>query len=230
MASVTSSEEFIKFSEPLTVAAALFSPAPYQPALPLRLHRPGAFPSGLLVLLIFANQLAQVSVGRKYVALALALFFPSSSHSWRPLEDAHTNLMIPVAKKTNLTNVSPFTFADYRETAAKFQKEWHVKEPHRDFSFAPHVKGHALVSVVNRGLIYYALEREYALSKVWLFSSFLSLSLPFPLPLAIPLRRLSGVGFYRDCSIVTPKCMAPSLVLRMSRLGVDLPTTQSPSH
>ncbi|KAM3504462.1 hypothetical protein MY10362_003548 [Beauveria mimosiformis] len=51
---------------------------------------------------------------------------------------------------------------NYRETAAKFQKEWHVREPHRDLEFAPHVKGHALVSVVNRGLLYNALEREQA--------------------------------------------------------------------
>ncbi|EHK24425.1 uncharacterized protein TRIVIDRAFT_212206 [Trichoderma virens Gv29-8] len=50
----------------------------------------------------------------------------------------------------------------YRETAAKFQKEWHVKEPQRDFDFARHVKGRALVSVVNSGLIYYALEREHS--------------------------------------------------------------------
>ncbi|KAL7937433.1 WD40 repeat-like protein [Trichoderma chlorosporum] len=50
---------------------------------------------------------------------------------------------------------------NYRETAAKFQKEWHVKEPQRDFEFARHVKGRALVSVVNSGLIYYALEREH---------------------------------------------------------------------
>lgn len=54
------------------------------------------------------------------------------------------------------------TLTDYRETAAKFQKEWHVREPHRQFDFAPHVKSHALVSVLNRGLSYYALEREYA--------------------------------------------------------------------
>lgn len=51
---------------------------------------------------------------------------------------------------------------NYRETAAKFQKEWHVKEPQRDFDFARHVKGRALVSVVNSGLIYYALEREHS--------------------------------------------------------------------
>ncbi|KHO02001.1 WD domain-containing protein [Metarhizium album ARSEF 1941] len=55
---------------------------------------------------------------------------------------------------------------DYRETAAKFQKEWHVNEPHRDFAFARHVKSRALVSIVNRGLIYHALEREYALGKL----------------------------------------------------------------
>jgi hypothetical protein len=54
---------------------------------------------------------------------------------------------------------------DYRETAAKFQKEWHIQEPHRQFDFAPHVKNHALVSVVNRGLLYYALEREFAQSQ-----------------------------------------------------------------
>ncbi|KAF5248820.1 hypothetical protein FAUST_159 [Fusarium austroamericanum] len=51
---------------------------------------------------------------------------------------------------------------NYRETAAKFQKEWHVKQPHREFAFARHVKSHALVSVINRGLQYHALEREHA--------------------------------------------------------------------
>ncbi|RDA83629.1 hypothetical protein CP532_2850 [Ophiocordyceps camponoti-leonardi (nom. inval.)] len=55
---------------------------------------------------------------------------------------------------------------NYRETAAKFQKEWHVREPHRDFDFARHVKGHALVSVVNRGLLYSALERDFALNQL----------------------------------------------------------------
>ncbi|KAM0246358.1 hypothetical protein ACHAP5_004831 [Fusarium lateritium] len=51
---------------------------------------------------------------------------------------------------------------NYRETAAKFQKEWDVKQPHRDFAFARHVKSHALVSAINRGLLYHALEREHA--------------------------------------------------------------------
>ena len=55
---------------------------------------------------------------------------------------------------------------DYRETAAKFQKEWQVKQPHHQFSFAPHVKGHALVSVINRGLLYQSLERQRASSQV----------------------------------------------------------------
>ncbi|CRK30950.1 hypothetical protein BN1708_018597, partial [Verticillium longisporum] len=32
---------------------------------------------------------------------------------------------------------------NYRETAAKFQKEWHA-EPHRHFDFARHIKSHAL--------------------------------------------------------------------------------------
>lgn len=62
------------------------------------------------------------------------------------------------------------TFADYRETAAKFQKEWHVQQPHRQFDFANHVKSHALVSVINKGLCYQALEREHA-TKVTQFAS-----------------------------------------------------------
>lgn len=55
---------------------------------------------------------------------------------------------------------------NYRETAAKLQKEWHIKAPHRDFEFARHVKGHALVNVINRGLLYNGLEREHALHKL----------------------------------------------------------------
>ncbi|KAI5462291.1 WD40-repeat-containing domain protein [Mariannaea sp. PMI_226] len=55
---------------------------------------------------------------------------------------------------------------NYRETAAKFQKEWHVKAPHREFSFARHVKSHALVSVINRGLLYYSLERDHKRNQV----------------------------------------------------------------
>ncbi|KAM4059958.1 lisH domain-containing protein [Hirsutella rhossiliensis] len=81
---------------------------------------------------------------------------------------------------------------NYRETAAKFQKEWHVKEPHRDFDFARHVKGHALISIVNRGLLYYALERDFALDQfpqhaaveadAMQFGIFGPLTVPPPLP------------------------------------------------
>ncbi|GAP87857.2 putative nuclear receptor co-repressor HDAC3 complex subunit TBLR1 [Rosellinia necatrix] len=51
---------------------------------------------------------------------------------------------------------------NYRETAVKFQKEWHVQEPHRQLDFAPYVKSHALVNVLNKGLLYHSLEREHA--------------------------------------------------------------------
>ncbi|KAI1804535.1 WD40 repeat-like protein [Daldinia bambusicola] len=54
---------------------------------------------------------------------------------------------------------------NYRETAVKFQKEWHVKEPHRQLDFARHVKSHALVNVINKGLLYNSLEREHAQSQ-----------------------------------------------------------------
>ncbi|KAI8634227.1 WD40 repeat-like protein [Xylariaceae sp. FL1651] len=53
-------------------------------------------------------------------------------------------------------------YMDYRETAVKFQKEWHVQEPHRQLDFAPYVKSHALVNVLNKGLLYHSLEREHA--------------------------------------------------------------------
>ncbi|KAI1318739.1 WD40 repeat-like protein [Xylariaceae sp. FL0255] len=51
---------------------------------------------------------------------------------------------------------------NYRETAVKFQKEWHVQDPHRQLDFAPHVKSHALVDVLNKGLRFHSLEREHA--------------------------------------------------------------------
>ncbi|KAI1418296.1 WD40 repeat-like protein [Hypoxylon sp. FL1857] len=54
---------------------------------------------------------------------------------------------------------------NYRETAVKFQKEWHVEEPHRQLDFAQHVKSHALVNVINKGLLYSSLEREHAQSQ-----------------------------------------------------------------
>lgn len=65
--------------------------------------------------------------------------------------------------------------ADYRETAAKFQKEWRVQQPHRQFDFAPLVKNYALVDVLNKGLVYQGLERDYMQSLVSLESLCLSL-------------------------------------------------------
>ena len=72
----------------------------------------------------------------------------------------------PGALHTCILTSEFFALADYRETAAKFQKEWHIQEPHRHFEFAPHVQSHALVSVINRGLIYHSLERQYAQRQV----------------------------------------------------------------
>ncbi|KAH8677329.1 WD40-repeat-containing domain protein [Xylariales sp. PMI_506] len=54
---------------------------------------------------------------------------------------------------------------NYRETAVKFQKEWHIEEPHRELDFARHVKSHALVNVLNKGLLYNSLERDFAQSQ-----------------------------------------------------------------
>ncbi|KAI1780978.1 WD40 repeat-like protein [Hypoxylon cercidicola] len=54
---------------------------------------------------------------------------------------------------------------NYRETAVKFQKEWHVEKPHQQLDFAQHVKSHALVNVINKGLLYNSLERDYAQSQ-----------------------------------------------------------------
>lgn len=58
------------------------------------------------------------------------------------------------------------TTADYRETAAKLQKEWRVHQPHRHFDFAPHVNTYALVSLLNKGLIYEDYQRQFAAQKV----------------------------------------------------------------
>lgn len=48
---------------------------------------------------------------------------------------------------------------DYRETAARLQKEWNVPDP-QQLPFATHVTHHALVAVLNRGLLYNVQERE----------------------------------------------------------------------
>jgi len=48
---------------------------------------------------------------------------------------------------------------DYRETAVRLQKEWNLQDP-QQLPFAPHVTHHALVAVLNRGLLYNVQERE----------------------------------------------------------------------
>ncbi|KAL2185245.1 WD40 repeat-like protein [Thermothelomyces heterothallicus CBS 203.75] len=52
--------------------------------------------------------------------------------------------------------------SNYRETAAKLQKEWRVHQPHRQFDFAAHVNTYALVSLLNKGLIYEDYQRKFA--------------------------------------------------------------------
>ena len=51
-------------------------------------------------------------------------------------------------------------FLGYTESALRLQKEWGVQDPQKEFDFAPHVTNHALVSVLNKGLLYNASERE----------------------------------------------------------------------
>lgn len=46
---------------------------------------------------------------------------------------------------------------DYRETALHLQKEWNKQDP-QQLPFADHVETHALVSTLNKGLLY-GLER-----------------------------------------------------------------------
>ena len=42
---------------------------------------------------------------------------------------------------------------DYKETAVRLQKEWNIQDP-QQLPYAPLVEHHALVSVLNRGLLY----------------------------------------------------------------------------
>ncbi|KAF8856479.1 hypothetical protein BDZ45DRAFT_675468 [Acephala macrosclerotiorum] len=52
-----------------------------------------------------------------------------------------------------------FWSLDYRETAARLQKEWNIRDP-QTLPFAAHVDHHALVGVLNRGLLYNSKERD----------------------------------------------------------------------
>ena len=100
--------------------------------------------------------------------------------------------------------------ADYRETAAKFQKEWRVEAPHRHFDFAIHVKNYALVSVLNKGLIYQSLERDYALQRVS-SPSLLSLSpSPSPAPFLCASRLSLHLGASRVLAPLSSLCFWPS--------------------
>lgn len=53
--------------------------------------------------------------------------------------------------------------SDYREAAAKLQKEWRIPQaPHKHFDFAPHVNPYALVNTLNKGLVYEDYQRQFA--------------------------------------------------------------------
>ena len=47
----------------------------------------------------------------------------------------------------------------YEESAVRLQKEWNHPDP-QQLSCAPHVPNHALVVLLNRGLMYNVNERE----------------------------------------------------------------------
>ncbi|KAH7351055.1 WD repeat protein [Rhexocercosporidium sp. MPI-PUGE-AT-0058] len=49
--------------------------------------------------------------------------------------------------------------SDYKETAVRLQQEWNIQDP-QQLPFAPHVTNHALVAVLNRGLLYNVQERD----------------------------------------------------------------------
>ena len=47
----------------------------------------------------------------------------------------------------------------FNETALKLLKDWQCVLP-QDLSFAPNIKGHALVDLVQKGLLYHAHEQR----------------------------------------------------------------------
>ncbi|KAI9734803.1 MAG: hypothetical protein M1818_006790 [Claussenomyces sp. TS43310] len=49
--------------------------------------------------------------------------------------------------------------SNYLDTAVNLQKEWNVPDPQQHFDFAPHVRHHTLVHVLQRGLLYSEAER-----------------------------------------------------------------------
>ncbi|RAL58799.1 hypothetical protein DID88_009109 [Monilinia fructigena] len=48
----------------------------------------------------------------------------------------------------------------YEDTACHLSKEWDIKQPEEELPFATHVGKHALVSVLNNGLLFDAYKRE----------------------------------------------------------------------
>lgn len=51
--------------------------------------------------------------------------------------------------------------ADYQGTAVKLQAEWDIVDP-QSLDFAPHVQSHALVHILQRGLLFHEAERKAA--------------------------------------------------------------------
>ena len=72
--------------------------------------------------------------------------------------------MYRAAMAINLLPKTNCNYLDYKETAVRLQKEWNIQDPQK-LPFAPHVTNHALVTVLNKGLVYNAVER--GLSQVY---------------------------------------------------------------
>lgn len=81
---------------------------------------------------------------------------------------------------------------DYFETAVRLQKEWNVKDP-QELPFAPHVQPHALVSILNRGLIYNMHERRFATQEQYVPSTGVSTS-----------ENTATVGFFGPMTPISP--------------------------
>jgi hypothetical protein len=84
-------------------------------------------------------------------------------------------------------------FLGYVDAAVHLQKQWNVEDP-QQLPFAPHVtSNHALVTIVNKGLLYNACERDAKLVRgILLFSImitiiFITLSQSPSQSLSIPL-------------------------------------------
>ena len=88
-------------------------------------------------------------------ARALLLMGPFSIHRYLVESGTCTTITMCVQHVAE----TDWWCSDYQETAVKLQKEWNVEDPEQ-LPFAPHVTNHALVEVLNRGLLYNSAERE----------------------------------------------------------------------